>query len=91
MDRLTVGRLRAELALYDEDTPVEVYVPDGPGRWRVLPIVAAGYGPGVTPDEMLGSSLPLRAGLPVLDEPDTLPRDEDAEREDRSTRLSTPG
>ena len=57
---LTVGQLAAELALYHPDTPVEVYVPGGADSYRVLPIVSAGLGEAL-PDEVFGSSLPLRA------------------------------
>lgn len=58
---LTVGQLRAELMLYPDDTPIEVYIPNGPNTWTVLPVVSAGYGSGVTPDPVLASSLPLQA------------------------------
>lgn len=54
--QLTVG----QRALYDPDAPVEVYVPDPAGGYRVLPIVGAGLGE-VVPDDVTGSSLPLRA------------------------------
>jgi len=63
-EHLTVGQLAAELALYDPDAPVEVYVPDGAGGYRVLPIVGAGVGD-VVPDEVFGSTLPLRARFPM--------------------------
>lgn len=62
---LTVGELRAELALYPDDATIDVYVREVDGTDRVLQIVAAGYGPGVVPDEVLGSSLPLRAAVPA--------------------------
>lgn len=41
---VTVGQLRAELAGWDDGTPVEVLVPDrgDPGAFSVLPVVQAG-------------------------------------------------
>ena len=59
---VTVGDLRAELALYPDDAHIDVLVPDGVGL-RVLRVVALGYG-GVTPDEPLARSLPLLTEAP---------------------------
>ncbi|HLV55770.1 MAG TPA: hypothetical protein VKY71_09390 [Actinotalea caeni] len=61
---ITVGQLAAELILYGPDTPVEVYVPDHAGGYRVLPIVRAGLG-AVLPDDVVGFTLPLHAGAPA--------------------------
>ena len=59
---VTVGDLRAELALYPDDAHIDVLVPDGAGL-RVLRVVALGYG-GVAPDEPLARSLPLLTESP---------------------------
>jgi len=65
MKRLTIGRLRAELVGWPDDTPVTVAVPDReqPSIAAVLPIVSAGYGFGIEvgEDPMPTVSFPLTA------------------------------
>ena len=62
----TVGRLRAELVGLPEDTPLVIDVPiGGPGGVvRRVPLVGAGYGEGIDPDQGLfeGQEFPLIAG-----------------------------
>lgn len=50
---LTVGDLRAELVGWPDDTPLAVVVPDrdDPDSAAVLPVMAAGLGDGVVPDD----------------------------------------
>lgn len=55
---ISVGELRAELALYPDDAAVDVLVPDGPGSFRVLRVVEAGLG-GIGPDDGLDSTFAL--------------------------------
>jgi hypothetical protein len=61
---ITVGELRAELLLYRDDAPVVVTVPDReqPSIEAVHPIVAAGAGAGLIPDEIVAAVFSLRAG-----------------------------
>jgi hypothetical protein len=54
---VTVGDLRAELALYPDDAHIDVLVPDAVGL-RVLRVVAMGYG-SVAPDEPLNAVFSL--------------------------------
>lgn len=61
----TVGQLRAELSLYPDDATVDVFVRQLDGSDLVMPVVNAGYGPGVLPDQVFGSNLPLLAAETV--------------------------
>lgn len=62
---VTVGALRAELVGWPDDAPVTVAVPDTrePSIQAVLPVVAAGFGPGIDAgdDPVLASVFPLTA------------------------------
>ncbi|WP_250444010.1 DUF6225 family protein [Actinotalea sp. C106] len=63
----TVGQLRAELVGLPDDTPLVIdVVQDGPaGSTRTrLPLIGAGYGQGVDPDDPIfsGQEYPLTAG-----------------------------
>ena len=62
----TVGQLRAELVGLPDSTPLVVDVPASSGAVRRLPIVGAGYGAGIDPDEgiFVGQEFPLTAGDP---------------------------
>lgn len=62
---ITVAALRAELMLYADDTPVVVTVPDRaqPSIDAVHPVISAGVGQGLMPDEVLASTFSLRAGV----------------------------
>lgn len=60
MQTWTVGQLRAELVGVADTTRVVAYVQDTKGAWRLLPLVGAGYGPGVDPtDPVLADTFPL--------------------------------
>ena len=62
----TVGQLRAELIGLPDDTPLVVDVAiDATGTtYQRRPVVGAGYGPGIDPDQPLfdGQEFPLVAG-----------------------------
>ena len=59
----TVGQLRAELIGLPDHTPLVVDVATGTTYQR-RPVVGAGYGPGIDPDQPLfdGQEFPLVAG-----------------------------
>jgi len=65
---LTVGELRAELVGWPDQTPIAVLAQqslDG-SSWSNLDLLAAGYGPGVDPDDpVLASTFPLTAVHPA--------------------------
>ncbi|KQY44343.1 hypothetical protein [Cellulomonas sp. Root137] len=61
---LTAAELLAEPLLYPDDAPVVVIVPDRaqPSIEAVRPIVSAGAGRGLMPDEITAAFFSLRAG-----------------------------
>lgn len=71
-ERLTAGRLRAELVGVPDDVPVALVVADGGGTSRWFDATSAGYGPGVPNDEpAFSSAFPI--GAAPLAGPKTLP------------------
>ena len=60
----TVGQLRAELVGLPDEALLVVDVPTGSDAVRRLPLVGAGYGDGIDPDEgiFVGQEFPLTAG-----------------------------